>query len=79
MEKQKTLQQQKQEEEEELKKFIFLEKLKYDKAIKGNDRVMGLKQNLADFEEKILEKLFQKKEPANQFRFIIKKQNQHSR
>ncbi len=56
-----------------MKKFIFLEKLKYDKAIKGNDKIIGLKQNLAEFEEKILEKLFQKREPTNQFRFILKK------
>jgi hypothetical protein len=62
-----------------MKKFIFLDKLKYDKAIKGNDKLIGLKQNLAEFEEKILEKLFQKREPTNQFRFILKKQNQHSR
>ncbi len=33
-------------DEEELKKFIFLEKLKYEKAIKGYDRMPGLKQTL---------------------------------
>jgi hypothetical protein len=63
------------EEEEELKKYIFLEKLKYDKAIKGQDRVSGLKQCLTEFEEKLLEKIFQKREPSNQYKFILKKTN----
>ena len=33
-------------EEEEKNKFIMLESLKYDRAIKGMDRMTGLKENL---------------------------------
>lgn len=66
-------------EEEELKKFIFLEKLKYDKSIKGYDRMVGLKQNLDDFTEVLMHKLFKKREPANDFKYILKKDNTHTR
>ena len=33
-------------EEEEKNKFIMLESLKYDRAIKNMDRLTGLKENL---------------------------------
>lgn len=52
------LQEQKQKEEDELKKFIFLEKLKYEKSIKGYDRVAGLKKNLDDFTDILMHKVF---------------------
>ena len=45
-------------DEEELKKFIFLEKLKYEKAIKGYDKLAGLKVTLEQFTEALMEKLF---------------------
>jgi hypothetical protein len=62
-------------DEEELKKFIFLEKLKYEKAIKGYDRMAGLKVTLEDFTEALMEKLFQKREPINELKYILKRDN----
>ena len=62
-----------------MKKFIFLEKLKYEKAIKGYDRVSGLKSNIDDFTEVLMQKLFKKREPNNEFKFILKKDNTHHR
>lgn len=54
----KRLEDQKVKEDEELKKFIFLEKLKYEKAIKGYDRMPGLKQNLDEFTDILMNKVF---------------------
>lgn len=56
-----------------------MEKLKYDRSIKGYDRVSGLKQNLQEFEDKLIDKLFKKREPGSEFKFILKKANMHSR
>ncbi|CDW76578.1 UNKNOWN [Stylonychia lemnae] len=75
----KKLEEEKKKEEEELKKFIFLEKLKYEKAIKGYDRVPGLRSNIDDFTEVLMQKLFKKREPTNEFKFILKKDNTHNR
>lgn len=61
--------------EEELKKFIFLEKLKYEKAIIGYDRIPGLKVTLEDFTEALMEKLFQKREPIKELKYILKRDN----
>ena len=71
----------KKKEEEELKKFIFLEKLKYEKSIKGYDRMVGLKQNLDEFTELLLQKLFMKRDgdAMDKFKYIIKQDNSHKR
>ena len=66
-------------EEEEKSKFIMLESLKYERAIKGMDRMTGLKENLMQFEEKLLEKLFARKEAGSELRFVLRKNNTASK
>ena len=48
-------------------------KLKYENAVKGYDRKQGLKKSLDEFTEVLMDKLFQKREPTDEFKYVLKK------
>lgn len=39
----------------------------------------GMKANLDEFTEVLMHKLFKKREPTNEFKYILKKDNTHNR